>query len=75
MNNKLTKIKIKWSNHIAWGKLYGCLSPDAKVLQLAWKDSQVVLFMTTVSDAQETISRVRKRLNGKDKWVRAEFGD
>lgn len=31
--------------------------------------------MTTVSDGQETISRVRKRPNGKDKWVRAEFGD
>jgi Transposase IS4 len=75
MNAKLTELKIKWSNHIAWGKLYGCLSPDQKVLQLAWKDSQVVLFMTTVSDAQTTISRVRKRPNGKDKWVREEFGD
>jgi Transposase IS4 len=75
MNNKLTELKIKWSNHIAWGKLYGCLSPDRKVLQLAWKDSQVVLFMTTISDAQTGISRVRKRPNGKDKWVRAEFGD
>lgn len=75
MNTKLTELKIKWSNHIAWGKLYGCLSPDHKVLQLAWKDSQVVLFMTTVSDAQTTIPRIRKRPNGKDKWVRAEFGD
>src|SRR5271156_5859699 len=47
MNEKLTELKTKWSNHIAWGKLYGCLSPDQKVLQLAWKDSQIVLFMTT----------------------------
>jgi hypothetical protein len=57
MNEKLTELKVKWSNHIAWGKLYGCLSPDEKVLQLAWKDSQVVLFMTTVVDARTTISR------------------
>ncbi len=75
MSRNLTELKIKWSNHIAWGKLYGCLSPDQKVLQLAWKDSQVVLFMTTVTDARTTISRVRKRPNGGDKWVKAEFGD
>ena len=75
MNEKLTELKIKWSNHIAWGKLYGCLSPDQKVLQLAWKDSQIVLFMTTVTDARTTISRVRKRPNGGDKWTKAEFGD
>jgi hypothetical protein len=75
MNENLTELKTKWSNHIAWGKLFGCLSPDQKVLQLAWKDAQVVLFMTTVVDARTTISRVRKRPNGGDKWIKAEFGD
>jgi len=75
MNEKLTELKIKWSNHIAWGKLYGCLSPDQKVLQLAWKDAQIVLFMTTVVDARTAVPRVRKRPNGGDKWVKAEFGD
>jgi hypothetical protein len=75
MNEKLTELKIKWSNHIAWGKLYGCLSPDQEVLQLAWKDSQIVLFMTTVVDASTTVPRVRKRPNRGDKWVKAEFGD
>ena len=75
MNEKLTELKIKWSNHIAWGKLYGCLSPDEKVLQLAWKDAQIVLFMTTVVDARTAVPRVRKRPNGGDKWVKAEFGD
>jgi hypothetical protein len=75
MNENLTELKTKWSNHIAWGKLYGCLSPDQKVLQLAWKDAQIVLFMTTVVDARTTISRVRKRPNGGDKWIKAEFGD
>lgn len=75
MNEKLTELKVKWSNHIAWGKLYGCLSPDQKVLQLAQKDSQIVLFMTTVTDARMTIPRVRKRLNGGDKWIQVEFRD
>jgi hypothetical protein len=51
INDKLLELKIKWSNHIAWGELYGCLSSDQKVLQLAWKDTQIVLFMTTLVDA------------------------
>jgi hypothetical protein len=75
MNEKLIELKTKWSNHIAWGKLYGCLSTVQKVIQIAWKDSQIVLFMTTVTDARTTISRVRKRPNGGDKWIKAEFGD
>ena len=75
MNQKLIELKTKWSNHIAWGKLYGCLSSDQKVLQLAWKDSQVVLFMTTIVEARTTVSRMRKRPNTKDKWIKEEFGD
>ena len=51
MHKKLLELKIKWSNHIAWGELYGCLSSDQKVLQLAWKDTQIVLFMMTLVDA------------------------
>src|SRR6266513_1156154 len=31
--------------------------------------------MTTVIDAHTTIPRVRKRPNGGDKWIKAEFGD
>jgi hypothetical protein len=31
--------------------------------------------MTTVVDARTTISRVRKRLNGGDKWIKAKFED
>jgi len=45
------------------------------VLQLAWKDTQIILFMTTLIDAQTTVSRVRKRPNKKDKWIKEAFGD
>src|SRR6266516_3293986 len=55
MNEKLIELKTKWSNHIAWGKLYGCLSSDKNVLQLAWQDSQIVLFMTTIVEALTTV--------------------
>ena len=75
MNERLTELKTKWSNHIAWGELYGCISSDQKVLQLAWKDTQIVLFMTTLVDAQTTILRERKRPNKKDKWIKQAFGD
>ena len=75
MNKKLLELKIKWSNHITWGELYGCLSSDQKVLQLAWKDTQIILFMTTLVDAQMTVSRLRKRPNKKDKWIKQAFGD
>ena len=75
MNEKLIKLKTKWSNHIAWGELYSCLSSNQKVLQLAWKDTQIVLFMTTLVDTHTTVSRPRKRPNKKDKWIKQAFGD
>ena len=67
MNEKLIELKIKWSNHIAWGELYGSLSSNQKVLQLAWKDTQIILFMITLVDAHTTVSQLRKRPNKKDK--------
>jgi hypothetical protein len=75
MSETLTQLKTKWSNHIAWGRLYGCLSPDQKVLQLAWKDAQIILFMTTLTEARTTVSRVRKKPNKKDRWIREALGN
>src|SRR6266480_4683732 len=75
MNEKLLKLKIKWSNYIAWGELYGYLSSDQKVLQLAWKDTQIILFMITLINAQMTVSQLRKRPNKKDKWIKQAFRD
>ena len=74
MSETLTELKTKWSNQIAWGKLYGCLSPDQKVLQLAWKNAQIILFMTTLTEARPTVSRARKKPN-KDKWIREALGN
>ena len=44
---------------IPWGELY--LISDGEVLQAAWKDQNVVLFMSTVSDGIEKILRQRRR--------------
>jgi len=44
---------------LPWGELY--LVSDGEVLQAAWKDQNVVLFMTTVSNGVEKILRLRRR--------------
>jgi hypothetical protein len=48
MNPLLMDLKTKYSNQVPWGKTYCSLSNDKMVLQMAWKDSQVVLFMSTI---------------------------
>jgi hypothetical protein len=44
----LTSLKKEYDSQIPWGQLYAEVSEDGMVLQLAWKDHKVVLFMTTV---------------------------
>ena len=44
---------------LRWGELY--LASDGEVLQAAWEDQNVVLFMTTVSTGMEKILRIRRR--------------
>ena len=61
MDPRLLDLRNKWNVGIDWGKLYGYLSKDKRVLELAWKDQNVVLFMTTVSNGQKKIKRLRRR--------------
>ena len=61
MDPRLLDLRNKWNAGIDWGKLYGYVSEDKRVLELAWKDQNVVLFMTTVSNGQEKIKRLRRR--------------
>ena len=44
----LTNLKKGYDNQIPWGQLYAEVSQNGMVLQLAWKDHKVVLFMSTV---------------------------
>ena len=61
LDPQLSDLKLKHNVQLEWGKLYACLSEDQRVLQLAWKDQNVVLFMSTVSNGRDTISRLRRR--------------
>ena len=73
MDQKLLDLKIKWTNHIPWGKVYGRLSPNQKVLQLAQKDAQLILFITTILNGKQKIFRTRRRLKTKDKQLKDVF--
>ena len=55
----LSSLKLEHNMQFPWGELY--LQSDAEVLQAAWKDQNVVLFMSTVSGGMETILRQRRR--------------
>ena len=61
LDPSLADLKLKHGAFIEWGKLYGATSSDGTVLEFAWKDQQVVLFMTTVSNGLEIIERYRRR--------------
>ena len=55
----LSSLKMDHSAQIPWGQLY--LVAEEGVLQAAWKDQNLVLFMSTVSTGMETILRNRRR--------------
>ena len=61
LDQRLADLKTKWNPALDWGQLYKSLSDDGKVMQYAWKDQNVVLFMSTVSNNQETVKRLRRR--------------
>ena len=61
LDQRLLDLRTKWNSALEWGKLYGSLSEDGKVMEFAWKDQNVVLFMSTVSKPQDTVTRLRRR--------------
>ena len=78
MHDILTDLKLKYGVQLEWGSLFGCLSEDGKVLQFAWKDQQVVLFASTVSNGRCEVKRMRKRpskTSTNARTSRAVFGD
>lgn len=61
MDPQLVELKLTHIAQIPWGNLYGSLSKNSTVLELAWKDSNIVLFMSTVHDGRSYVSSMRKR--------------
>ena len=74
----LANLKLEHNTQIPWGQLHAEVNDDGDILQVAWKDQNVVLFMTTVDKPGDTIIRKRRRpaktaTNSKTSW--AVFGD
>ena len=45
-------LKLTHSAQIPWGELYRVLFEDGQVMEFAWKDANVVLFMSTVNNSK-----------------------
>ena len=75
MDMRLVELKTRFGSLLQWGEQFATVTPDDKVLQLAWKDAQTVLFMSTVSTPQEMIVKPRKKPHKKTKQIRQIWGD
>lgn len=72
------ELNTTYGSQRLWEKLYGRLSSDGKVRELAWKDQNVVLVTTTVSNSRSFVKRVRWRpakTAAKASTSRRVFGD
>ena len=58
----LAELKLTHTAQIPWGELYGELSKDGQVMEFAWKDANVVLFMSTVNDGKLNTLIIRLRV-------------
>ena len=61
LDPSLSELKSVFNADIPWGRLYSTTSNDDNVIQFAWKDSQTVLFMSTVTDGKDTQLRMHRR--------------
>ena len=78
LNSFLSEIKLIYGPAIEWGELHGRLSNDKEVMQFAWKDQNVVLFMTTLHTGHEQVYAGRRRpakTSTNAKTSRAAFKD
>ena len=78
LHPSLSELRTKYGAQIEWGTMYEAVTNQANVLQFAWKDQQVVLFMTSVDTGRVLVDRNRRRsaktaTNAKTSW--AVFGD
>ena len=55
----LAELKLTHAAQIPWGELYKELSKDGQVMEFAWKDTNIVLFISTVDDGKLNTSMMR----------------
>jgi hypothetical protein len=62
IDQRLAELKLTYAAQIPWGELYGELSEDSQVMEFAWKDANVVLFMSTVDDGKFNTLTMRLKI-------------
>jgi transposase IS4-like protein len=70
----LATLKKSFNNALEWGRFFGVTTGEGKVLQFAWRDASIVLFMSTINSPEQTVVRLRKRPSGASKQVKDVFG-
>ena len=78
LDTRLSVLKLEYGAQLEWGQLYGAISEDKKVAQFAWKDQQVVLFISTVHIGKQHVEKLRRRsakTSTNARTSRAPFGD
>jgi hypothetical protein len=61
INPILMEAKIRFKDRFQWGRFFSSTSLNKQVLHFAWKDANVVLFMSTIDLSGETVERLRRR--------------
>jgi hypothetical protein len=70
----LATLKKSYNKALEWGRFFGVTTGERKVLQFAWRDASIVLFMSTISAPEQTVVRLRKRPSAATKQVKDVFG-
>jgi Transposase IS4 len=75
MHPDLLALNRSYNETLESGRYFVVTADDGNLLEFAWCDGSVVLFMSTVSSADHEVIRLRKRPHSATGPVKAAFGD
>ena len=61
LNTCFANLKLKHEAQIEWNILYKKIINDVNVLQFAWKNQQMILFMISIDTKRQYVERKRKK--------------
>ena len=61
LSQDLINLRKRFNHQIPWGWLYAVLSEDERSIQFAWKDQNVVLFMSSACTGRDLVTRTRRK--------------
>ena len=71
----LSELKRRFNSALKWGAYFSAATADGKVLQFAWKDSSIVLFMSTIGTPGAEVIKPRKRPTNCAAHIRSQWGN